>query len=98
MALIEEPLHHVRDGRDLFLDSWFAEDTQSQVKVAALNYLSECGLPSDLQKIKEELARGDYQTRGAALDAIVTINLRQGDKRLLRSCLSCRRIRSAGVF
>jgi hypothetical protein len=84
MALIDEPLPQIRDlGRDPFLDSWFAEDTQSEVKVAALNYLSECGLPSDLQKIKAELARGDYQTRGAALDAVVRINLREGRQKAL---------------
>ena len=82
MALIEEPL--LRDlGRDRFLEYWFAEDSLSQVKVAALNYLSECGLPSDLKNIKAELARGDYQTRGAALDAVVRINLREGRQKAL---------------
>ncbi|HEY1983039.1 MAG TPA: hypothetical protein VGH13_23405, partial [Xanthobacteraceae bacterium] len=85
MALIEEPLPRIPDSNrdDLFLDSWFAEDTQSEVKVAALNYLGECGLPSDLLKIKAELARGDYQTRAAALDAVVRINLREGRQKAL---------------
>ncbi|MGE3988385.1 DUF4062 domain-containing protein [Pseudorhodoplanes sp.] len=79
MTLIEEPLREFRDlGRDLFLNAWFAEDAQSQVKVAALNYLAECGLLSDLEKVKAELARGDYQTRDAALDAVIRINLREG--------------------
>lgn len=82
MACIEEPLS--RDlGRDRFLGYWFAEDTQSQIKVAALSYLGECGLPSDLKTIKTELARGDYQTRGAALDAVVRINLREGRQKAL---------------
>ncbi|MEP7173353.1 MAG: DUF4062 domain-containing protein [Aestuariivirga sp.] len=84
MALIEEPLPKIRDlGRDLFLDFWFAKNTQSEVKVAALNYLGECGFPSDIQKIKIELARGDYQTRGVALDAIIRINLREGRQKAL---------------
>ena len=82
MALIEEPLPHDL-GRHLFLDSWFAEGTRSEVKVAAVNYLSECELPSDLKKIETELARGDYQTRGAALDAVVRINLREGRQKAL---------------
>ncbi len=84
MALIEEPLLYARGlDRDRFLHSWFAEDTQSRVKVAALNYLSECGLPSDLKVIKAELARGDYQTRSAALEAVVRINLREGRQKAL---------------
>jgi hypothetical protein len=84
MALVEEPLPQFRDlGRDWFLDSWFADETESQTKIAALSYLSECGLPSDLEKVKAELARGDYQTRGAALDAVVRINLREGRQKAL---------------
>lgn len=79
MTLIEEPLPHIHDqDRDLFFDFWFADDRQSQIKIAALNYLGECGYPSDLLRIKAELAKGDYQTRGAAIDAIIRINLRDG--------------------
>jgi hypothetical protein len=84
MTLIEEPLP--TDGtltRRYFLDTWFADDAESQLKSAALSYLGQCGVPGDLPTIKHELSRGDYQTRAAALDAIVRINLREGREKAL---------------
>jgi len=84
MTLIEEPLPTDETlTRRYFLDIWFADDAESQLKSEALNYLGQCGVPADLPTIKGELSRGDYQTRAAALDAIVRINLREGREKAL---------------
>lgn len=85
MALINEALPtHADLSREYFLERWFADDTQSQLKIAALNYLGDAGNPTDLPTIKTELSRNDYQTRTAALDAIVRINLREGREKALQ--------------
>jgi hypothetical protein len=77
MTLIREPLSS--DGafsRIKCLDSWFAPDRSSDVKLAALAYLGDCGLASDLQTIRSEFDRNDYKTVSPAAEAIIRINLR----------------------
>lgn len=64
------------DGREAYITAWFSEVSDSTVKVAALNYLSECGITSDLLIIKEELDKNNYQTATAAVMALIRIKLR----------------------
>ena len=86
MQLIEEQLPSSDDlPRDFFLSRWLDKDTPGDRKSAALSYLSVCGLPEDLPEIKKEFERGEYQTRSAALDAIVRINLRQGREQAIKA-------------
>ncbi|MDD5319249.1 MAG: DUF4062 domain-containing protein [Methylococcales bacterium] len=86
MRLISEPIPSVPpDNREFYLGFWFAKDAASAVKVAALNYLGDCGLTADLPTINQELDRGDYQTTRAAADAIIRINLRDSREKAILS-------------
>lgn len=78
MRLISEPLPSDNVfGRDFFLDSWFSKDSASALKVAALNYLGDCGITADLTIIRQEIDRNDNQTIGAAADAFIQISFRE---------------------
>ncbi|MDO9268238.1 MAG: DUF4062 domain-containing protein [Methylobacter sp.] len=86
MRLISEPLPVDQpENRKLYLDSWFAKDTPSAVKVAALTYLGDCGITADLSAINQELDRNDYQTSSAAADAIIRINRRDSREKAILS-------------
>lgn len=86
MRLISWPLlSDPPENRILYLDSWFSKDEASAVKVAALAYLGDCGIPADLPAINRELDKGDYQTTSAAADAIIRINLRDGREKAILS-------------
>ena len=77
LRLVSEPLSSNGPlDREVFINSWFSETAPSAIKVAALRYLADCGTAADLAAIKAELDRGDYQTTGAAAEAILRINLR----------------------
>jgi hypothetical protein len=78
MRLIAEPLK-IGDQltREFYLKQWLERDTASPIRVAALEYLGECGQPSDLGAIRAELDRKNYQTSGAAIQAMLRIELRQ---------------------
>ncbi|MDM0120429.1 DUF4062 domain-containing protein [Variovorax arabinosiphilus] len=81
MRLISEPIaakEHLE--RRQIVSLWFAKPSETAVRVAALEYLSECGQPSDLPSINEEFARNETQTNSAAANAIIRITLR--DNRL----------------
>ena len=75
MRLIKEPLA-ADIGRDTFLNSWLSKNSDSQLRAAAIEYLAECGTIEDLPQIKEVYGRGEYQTQGEAINAIIRINLR----------------------
>lgn len=84
MKLISEPLPtDSLEDRKLYLDSWFAKDAASAVKVAALNYLGDCGITADIPTINQELDRSNYQTTSAATDAIIHINLRDSREKAI---------------
>ncbi len=86
MKLISEPLpSDPAISRQLYLDSWFAKDMASSVKVAALAYLGDCGITSDLPTINQELDRNDYQTASTAADAIIRITLRDSREKSILS-------------
>ena len=87
MALIEAPLW--TDGLSLdrpsYLNGWFAHDTHSSVKAAALAYLSAVGIPEDVEWVRREIERNDFQTRSTAEKAIIQIRLRQGMPEAVRA-------------
>lgn len=86
MRLISEPIpSNPPETRKYYLDSWFAKDAASAVKVAALTYLGDCGITADLSTINQELDRSDYQTTSAAADAIIRINLRDSREKAILS-------------
>jgi hypothetical protein len=77
MRLIAEPIFEEKHfGRKEIVPLWFAKETETAVRVAALDYLSECGQPSDLALINEEFGRNETQTTSAAANAIIRISLR----------------------
>jgi hypothetical protein len=77
MRVICEPLASTSNlRRSDFIELWLKKDTPGAVKVAALGYLADLGLPADLDLIKEELDNRDSNTTSAAIDAIVRIKLR----------------------
>jgi hypothetical protein len=77
MRLIEEPIVGEQHfGRKEIVPLWFARDAETEVRVAALEYLGECGRPSDLSAINEEFARNETQTASVAANAIIQITLR----------------------
>jgi hypothetical protein len=86
MKLISEPLppDDVLE-RKFFLDAWFEKDTASSIKIAALRYLGECGITSDLSFIRQELDKNDNQTSSAAAEAFIRIRLRESQENAISS-------------
>ncbi|WP_052893314.1 DUF4062 domain-containing protein [Pseudomonas lundensis] len=84
LPIVEE--EHV--GRNEIVSLWFAESSETAVRVSALNYLSECGEPSDLPTINEEFARNETQTTNAAANAIIRIMLRDDRRKALETLYS----------
>jgi hypothetical protein len=86
MRLIAEPIveeEHL--GRKQIVARWFADAAETVARVAALEYLGECGQPSDLPVINEEFARNETQTVTAAADAIIRITLRDDRRAALEA-------------
>ena len=63
-------------GRDFLLTRWLTPGLPSENRVAALEYLYDWGITSDLPLVKAEFERNDYQTAAAAADTIIAISLR----------------------
>jgi integrase len=87
MRLIGESLDGTGPERDTYLDSWFAAESKPAIKIAALEYLGEWGTSNDLPTVKAELERADFQTRNAALEAVLRIALRQSREAAVRALL-----------
>ncbi|MFA7281947.1 MAG: DUF4062 domain-containing protein [Sterolibacterium sp.] len=86
MCLIAEPIVEQENlGRKDIVPLWFDETAETAVRVAALEYLSECGQPSDLPYINEEFARNETQTTGAAANTILRITLRDDRRAALEA-------------
>lgn len=86
MRLIAEPIVESEHfGRKKIVPRWFGKGVVTAVRVAALEYLSECGQPSDLPYINEEFARNETQTTSAAADAIIRITLRDDRRAALEA-------------
>jgi hypothetical protein len=76
MTLIREPFIDAPIKRDDSVAAVFGEKSDARIKIAALAYLEECGFKADLSIIRTELAKGDVNTRSAAINAILRISLR----------------------
>jgi hypothetical protein len=86
MRLIAQPIVEAeRFGRKNIVPLWFAKAVETEVRVAALEYLSECGQPSDLPHINEEFTRNETQTASAAAHAIICITLRDDRRAALEA-------------
>lgn len=86
MRLIAEPIvDEEHFGRNEIVPLWLAKAAETAVRVAALEYLSECGQPSDLPYINEEFARNETQTTSAAANAIIRITLRDDRRAALEA-------------
>ncbi|AVD92377.1 hypothetical protein C4Q27_08070 [Pseudomonas sp. SWI36] len=84
LPIVEEELV----GRNEIVSLWFADTSETAVRVSALDYLSECGQPSDLPTIHEEFARNETQTTSAAANAIIRILLRDDRRKALETLYS----------
>jgi Domain of unknown function (DUF4062) len=69
--------------RQLYINHWLADDTES-IRVEALRYLGDCGLPADLPVIRAEADKASYVTLAAATDAVVCITLRDSRHQAIR--------------
>lgn len=65
-------------ARLIIVRSWFDDQADSRVRVAALEYLAKTGMSSDIPIVQAELDRKNYQTVGAATDALLRLTLREG--------------------
>lgn len=64
-------------NRSFYVNEWLSEHSTNENRPAALAYLKQQGLPSDLEQIFQELERGDQKTLLPALEAIVSIQSKQ---------------------
>lgn len=62
-----------------FVRSWLEDGKDSAAKIAALNYLADCGLAEDREEIKREFDKAESQTSAASANALIRINLRLGN-------------------
>lgn len=86
MRLIAEPIVEEENfGRNEIVPLWFAKAAETAMRVAALEYLSECGQPSDLPYLDEEFARNETQTTSAAANTIIRIMLRDDRRAALEA-------------
>lgn len=86
MRLIAEPIvEEAHFGRKEIVPLWFDKVAETAVRVAALEYLSECGQPSDLPYINEEFVRNETQTTSAAANAIIHITLHNNRRAALEA-------------
>jgi len=67
--------------RERLIDAWFSDDSSARVRTAALGYLAKCGIPEDLEIVRKEYDRSDHETSRHALECIVAILLRIGQKK-----------------
>lgn len=72
---------NIEGNRSLQITRWLDKTIDGSVKIAALQYLAKCGTEADLPLIKSEIDSADYQTRGAAINAVLKISLRYGRNR-----------------
>lgn len=90
MRLVEEPLPSdpsFGPSRSDIIGHWLSTSSANVVRAAALAYLADCGSDVDLPAIREELERGDYQTRSVAAEAIIRISLRNSREKGLLALL-----------
>jgi Domain of unknown function (DUF4062) len=86
MRLISEPIVEEENfGRKEVIPMWFSKSAENAVRVAALEYLGECGQYSDLPHINEVFAKNETQTTSAAANAAIRITLRDDRRAALEA-------------
>jgi Domain of unknown function (DUF4062) len=88
MSLTGEPVWIDKNfTRQSYLDNWFALDTHSSIKSAALAYLGVAGLAEDMKWIDREIKRNDVQTRTAAVQAAIRIHFREDRSKAIQAII-----------
>ncbi len=89
MRLVSAPIIDTDQlARKDFIQSWFSTNSNNALKVAALEYLSECGQYADLPYASEEYAANDNQTANAAAHTILRITLKNDRRAALDALYS----------
>ena len=68
------------DERKWIINSWFSKDTSARVKSVALNYLAANGTAEDFVVARNEYDRNDHETSRRALECMIAILLRIGER------------------
>ena len=68
--------------RERILEIWFQKDSDSSIKTAAVNYLADWGTTSDIELLRAEASKSDYQTEKGAVNAILNILVREAPDRV----------------
>lgn len=86
MKLVSEPIAEESGitRRDV-LNAWFSDRTDSKLRLAAIEYLSEYGQPDDIHTLEEELSRNETQTASQAANAIIRIRLKDDRRQALEA-------------
>jgi hypothetical protein len=91
MRLIGEPIESIiLFNRDFCIQNWLSDDTATNIKVGALNYLADYGRNEDYAMIRKEFDRSDSQTVSAAANAAICISMRNSRNSALQTLLELR--------
>jgi hypothetical protein len=63
--------------REHILSIWYSNDSASIIRAAATSYLADWGTIEDIDLLRSESERGDYQTEKGAMSAILSILIRE---------------------
>jgi hypothetical protein len=63
--------------RERILSIWYSKDSASSIRAAATSYLADWGTIEDIDLLRSESERGDYQTEKGAMSAILNILIRE---------------------
>ena len=74
------PTDDERLKREWIINSWFSKDTSARVKSVALNYLAANGTAEDFIVVKNEYDRNNHETSRKALECMIGILLRVGER------------------
>ncbi len=84
MRLLHEPIPPQFElPRERYVSNWLQEDRPTDLRNAALGYLSDLGVYADLPIIRVEYDRGDHQTMNACMEAMLAICLRKSERAAL---------------
>ena len=88
IQLLRLPVAEILKVGEHTIGHWLDTSSDATVRQAALKLLREIGRPDELSFIEAELDRADKDTATAALEAAVTISLREGGADALRYVLN----------
>lgn len=88
IRLLRLPVAEILKVGEHTIGHWLDTSSDASVKQAALKLLREIGGPDELPFVEAELERADKDTSTAALEAAVTISLREGGAAALRYVLT----------